>query len=106
MVELKRFWVRFWTSADDYRPLIFPPIEGILGWWCSGTRDRDVEESCIIVWIESENQDTATQTILKHWPEFLDDDNASFQTVPLDWKPSDRFAVSEWSSEFKNKNDK
>jgi hypothetical protein len=95
MSDLKRFWASWIQPTDDHRPLTFPPNEGVLGWWCSGYDRHDEAILCAV--ILAENEDEAFKIVEKDWPEiqewrFIDQREDDF-------KPSDRFVMSDWMEE-------
>ena len=90
----KRFWISWVQPGDDYRPLTYPPNTGILGWWCSGYSG---EGSTICAVVEAPNSSDAKAAILKDWPEALELDDWRFvEERAKDWRPNDRFPLSEW----------
>lgn len=90
---MKRWWMSFWFKGEDYRPLNYPPSEGILGWWCSGY-GSDGNALCLLV--EAETEEQAKTLLLKDWPESADTKWRFCNEQPADWLPNDRFPFSEW----------
>ena len=89
---VRRFWVSWVQPTEDHRPLGFPPHEPVIGWWCSGYDSND--HATLVALVEAENEKAAEVAIKKEWPEwdgwrFIEDREA-------DWKPNDRFPLSDW----------
>jgi hypothetical protein len=94
---MSRFWVSWYQPTEDYRPLTYPPNNHILGWWCSGHAEVG---STICAAIEAENEEAAREAVLKDWPEAFDVEDWRFiNEKPNDWKPGDRFSLSDWMIE-------
>jgi hypothetical protein len=75
---------RFYSSAEDYRPIYEPPALPVGPWWCSGYSGDD--KSVLIAYVKSE------QDILNQWPEaeiesFVEVDKIKF---------TDRFPKPDW----------
>lgn len=95
MNERTRYWCSFVQPTEYYRPLIYPPNESVLGWWCSGYDSNDNAIICAL--IESASEDDARKAVLKDWPEaqtfrFCDE-------VDRKWRPNDRFPLKDWMTE-------
>lgn len=96
---MAKFWTSFYFKGDDCRPLTYPPGEGILGWWDSGTRLED-DATTLVIWVEAENEDKAKEIIAKDWPEAAEPDcEWRFFQPNADALPGDRFPLSDWSKE-------
>ena len=95
---MARFWISWVQCTEDYRPLTFPPNAAILGWWCSGFDSSDSATICAAV--EATDADAACDAIFKDWPEaeaeFKTGNLRFIETVDGNWRPSDRFPLSEW----------
>lgn len=97
-----RFWISWIQRTADYRPLTFPPNAAILGYWCSGYDGDDYAVMCAAV--DAEDATKACIAIFEDWPEAKDDMLANgwrlFQhDKDDDWRPSDRFPLSDWMEE-------
>lgn len=68
MSKLKTYWTSWEQPTEDYRPLTFPPNEGILGWWCSG-KGENYATLCAV--IAAENEEDAINIVKKDWPEWI-----------------------------------
>lgn len=100
---MRRFWTSFYFKGphgaeSDYRPLNWPPHPGILGYWHTGIRCED-ESLTLVVWVEAENEGHAMDLISVDWPESVGAEWRFFDEVALDWRPSDRFPISDWNVE-------
>lgn len=97
----KRFWVSWECTANDYRPLSFPPNEAICGWWCSGYSADDNAILCAVV--DAENEGGVMKAVYADWPEaenyVREFDWRFFKPQDTNWKPGDRFPASEWMLE-------
>lgn len=99
---MKYFWMSFYCTSEDYRPLTFPPNEAILGWWCTGQRADNAHTICLMVRAESEQ--AAKEAIAKDWPELK---NSEWRFVheqgglitPEIWNRGGRFQLSDWMLE-------
>lgn len=90
-----RFWISWEERSEDYRPLTDPPEAAIIGWWCSG-KAGDGSFSTICAWVEADSEEAAQSTIVRDWPG--DDRVWRFvNAVADDWRPGDRFPLSDWS---------
>jgi len=88
---MMRFWLSWYETATDHRPLTFPPNAAILGWWCSGERCSD-EASILVAIVEGDDEDAAKAAVVKDWPgekewRFCNE---------WDGKLSDRFPPQDW----------
>jgi len=91
---MKRFWVSWVQTTQDFRPLSDPPNIRILGWWCSGIVSPKYN-LCAVV--EAESVDAAHEAVLIDWPE--SDEWRFIEEKPKDWLPGDRFPLSDWMVE-------
>ena len=92
---LRRFWYSWMEPMDpaaenDCRPLTFPPNASILGWWCSGEGSNYFT---LVAWIQAADEASVRNAVLVDWPNA---GNERFcKSVENDWRPSDRFPLSE-----------
>jgi len=91
-----RFWMSWYETSEDYRPVTFPPNEHILGWWCTGVRLED-EASTICAWVEANDEEEAKDYIYEDWPG--EHEYRFTEQVDGDWVPGDRFPLSPWMEE-------
>ncbi len=90
-----RFWLSWHQPSEDIRPLHFPPLEGILGWWRSG--ENATGEATLCALVRSTDEDGAKRAVLKDWPEA---ERWRFcNAVEDDYVPSERFPLSDWMKE-------
>ena len=93
---MKLFWISWYQTTEDNRPLHYPPeSERLLGWWDTGTRCSD-DASTLCSLVEAEDVDSAKAVIQIDWPEaeewrFCDETNSH--------NLSDRFPLSDWMIE-------
>lgn len=85
-VTTTRFWISWEQPGDDYRPLMVPPRESVVGYWCSGGGLHS-NNMCAVV--NANTEEHAKNLILVYWPDagrwrFCD------EKTP-DWIPGDRF---------------
>lgn len=92
---MKRFWVSWVQPTDDYRPLTFPPNEGIIGWWCSGYDSDD--NATLVALIEAESKESVEKAIKLDWPEFQT--FRFFEKWDEGSRLSDRFVLDDWMRE-------
>jgi hypothetical protein len=92
---MKRFWISWVSTEEDYRPLHDPPNEAILGWWCSG---EDAGGRAILVaWVQARHMALAVLAIAEDWPETKQQKEWRFDDeVPMSWRPTDRFPLEPW----------
>ena len=91
----KRYWCSWVCTAEDHRPLTFPPNRAILGWWKSG---EDTEGNATLVAVaEASDPIDAARSVKEDWPEF--EEWRFIERVEDDHKPGDRFPLSEWMAE-------
>lgn len=85
---MQRWWVRFWTTSEDYRPM-FVPFKW--KWWCTGHRfDPFANSICMVA--DAESEDEILKAIKEGWPEVASLDFC--QTKEPSWMPeSTRFPV-------------
>jgi len=89
---LRRFWMSWFVSEEDYRPLTYPPNAAILGWWCTGTSSDDRATLCGLV--DATTEEEARAAVLRDWPgiewRFIEPQDADYVIM------SDRFPLSDW----------
>lgn len=95
IAEMKRFWISWVQPTEDYRPLNYPPLPPIIGWWCSGSCD---EGAILCALVRAKGERDAKSQVKVDWPEATGwrfcDERAS------DWRPSDRFVIDDaWTRE-------
>jgi len=90
---MKFFWISWIQPTEDYRPLSYPPLPPILGWWCTGTIGM---ESIICAMVKAQSKDEAEQIIKLDWPEAKD---WRFCDERVAGTLSDRFPLSDWMVE-------
>ena len=96
-MQLKRYWVSWYEYEKDYRPLKDPPNAGILGWWCSGHSDTN---STLCALVQCESKAEVVQALGEDWPqESLVFDMRFIEPVEMDYRPSDRFVLTDWMKE-------
>jgi len=104
-MTMKRFWCSFYFLGDDYRPIGWPPKDGILGYWNSGMRCAD-EATTLVIFVEAESEEKAKELIgsAECWPEVAQGvEWRFFEERDFEWRPSDRFPLKEWNLERINK---
>ena len=87
---MKRFWMSWFVSDEDYRPLTYPPNEAIRGWWCTGETDSGAHTICGVV--DAPDQDQAWAAVEQDWPGI----EHRFDGECSRWPPSDRFPLADW----------
>ncbi len=94
-----RFWISWYQPTEDYRPLMFPPNETILGCWCSGWRsDPGAWMMCAVV--ETKSIGEAFTALQVDWPEVATAEVRFVVTHPANWVPEQgRFPPQEWMIE-------
>lgn len=88
-------WISWYQPTKDHRPLIFPPNDKIMGWWCTGKRADGA--STMVAFVVAETYETAQEIICKDWPEAVD--NWRFHEHVTNKQLSDRFPLSPWMEE-------
>lgn len=100
---MKRYWVRFYLSGtDDYRPIHFPPLPEVLGWWCTAYAD-DANAICAVVEAESVSH---VESILND--KWIGSPSEQLRICFVDEKPSDwtpfgsgRFTAEHWMEKLR-----
>ena len=87
---MKIYWVSWYQPTEDHRPLTFPPVQGILGWWCTGSSDNGSTLCALVV---EKSEEDAKIRINMDWPEAV---NWRFVDEKEDTHLNDRFPLSEW----------
>lgn len=93
----------FWTSwkhyfkeddeaSQDYRPLTYPPNEGVLGWWCTGEGDNYFT---LVGMIKADTEEKAWEVVSVDWPGYEE----RFIESVTDLTLSDRFRLEGWAKE-------
>lgn len=90
---MRRYWISWWCTELDYRPLTDPPVEGILGWWVSGTRCSDDAHSLVAL-VDAETEAKALLLLTDSWPEF--GELRFSEARDLWFVPGDRFKMDDW----------
>lgn len=86
------WWVRWFESSADYRPLRSPPGPAILGWWCTGYSG---DAAVLVAWVIAPTEEKAKAAILRDWPSpspqwsFCNETDLS--------SPGDRFPLKPWT---------
>lgn len=103
---MSRYWASFVCTAEDYRPLTYPPNDRILGWWCSGYTpsqfdDDDEEYAVLCLAIDAADEAGAVDAVLEDWPAFSDNgcEWRFLEERPDEWRPGDRFPLAPWMTE-------
>lgn len=104
---MKRYWISWIQNTMDFRPMTDPPGSTVLGWWKSGEFDDGrfaivVTKAILCAVVEARTEVIAQKIILTNW-ETATSEVESFrfcEEKPKDWKPGNRFPISEaWSKE-------
>jgi hypothetical protein len=101
---MKRFWLSWEETSEDYRPITDPPIRPILAWWCSGEAG-DGSYSTLVALVEAESDYAAQLAVLADWPMSAREQKGGriwrfCNEVDFDWRPGDRFPITKgWSQE-------
>jgi len=89
MTQQPRFWIGWEQPGVDYRPLMVPPRETVVGYWCSGSSET-TSSMCAVV-----NADSAAHAraiVEVYWPdagrERFNDEK------PAGWLPGGRFPMA------------
>lgn len=91
-----RFWISWYETSEDHRPLTYPPNQAVLGWWCSGYRCFD-NAAAICALVEAESEEEAENAILQDWPG--EKEWRFLSQVEKDYDLGDRFPLSDWMKE-------
>lgn len=93
---MKRFWISWYQQTEDHRPLVFPPTEGVLAWWCSGHSERG---DTLVSLVQAEDEEGIPEVLEPNWTKEERSDFRFVEEVDSDWRPSNRFPLSEWMKE-------
>lgn len=89
----KFYWVSWYQTTEDYRPLTYPPNAGVLSWHCTGHRDHD-GAATLVAMVKAENEEQAKAVIVVDWPEASDwrfcDGSEKLK------RPNNRFPLQGW----------
>jgi len=90
-VNRQRWWFS-WTTGEDARPVVWPPDEAWLGFWCSGVGD---DYASLVGWASAPNAEAVADLVRAGWPEWNGDWRIE-PSVMLD-PPGDRFPRPKWA---------
>lgn len=96
---MKRFWISWVETSQDYRPLTYPPQEPIRGWWVSGQTDDGVTICAVI---DAPSELDAYFAIQKDWPCESPDFRFADEKEPTFVPDETRFPPSDWMVERLN----
>ena len=96
MKNKKRWWCSLVASDGDGRSIIWPPPEGVLGYWISG-HDSD-NHATVCLWVEAKSETAVRKIVEKGWPELKGNDWRFFDERAE--RPSDRFPPPVWAVEM------
>lgn len=86
-----RCWISWEQPGDDYRPIMVPPRESVVGYWCSGmAAEQSVSTMCAVV--NADDEQHAKRLIEVYWPEAVRWRFADMK--PPGWLPGERFPMS------------
>lgn len=95
---MKRFWLSWYETSQDYRPINAPPNRAVLAWWCSGASGTNVPT--LVALVEAEDESTAKTAIAVDWPPAEERVWRFCDEVAFDWRPGDRFPIDKpWELE-------
>lgn len=81
--------VRFLTTSEDYRPVVFPPPGP---WWCSGSGLTSDGKDCFIIVAFL----PVGVPISSYWPEGQEPEDVRFRYRVADITFTDRFPKPDW----------
>ena len=90
-----KYWLSWHQPTEDCRPLTYPPVVNVLGWWCSGYDADEVAQLCALV--RAKSKDDAKAVIQTEWPEA--ERWRFISSVADDYMPGDRFPLEAWMQE-------
>lgn len=93
-----RFWLSWQQEGEDYRPVKWPPPDGVLAFWCSGFAG-DLSYSCVVAIVDAPNEAKAKSIITKAWKPGVGEWRFC-REYGKDEPPGDRFPAPEWSVEL------
>jgi hypothetical protein len=92
---MNRFWMSWYCYDEDHRPLMYPPNEGILGWWCSGYGENNGKDAVTIcAMVEAKTENEAWSAVLIDWPGI--DKRFCEPQEKDEWRISNRFQLADW----------
>lgn len=87
-----QWWLSWYESSHDFRPIVHPPNQNILGWWHSGYDSNNDATLCAMV--KAKTADEAWSYIIGDWP---GEKRKRFEEKhPIGYRPGDRFPLNEW----------
>lgn len=90
MTQQPRFWIGWKQPGEDYRPMMVPPRETVVGYWCSGGSET-YHTMCAVV--NADDADHARTIVAVYWP---DAGRERFNDQkPAGWLPGERFPMAE-----------
>ena len=95
--KIKYWWVSWYQPTEDYRPLTFPPVPELLGYWCSGSTYEDPPRHTLCAAVLGDSEAEAKANINKYWPEATDWRFCEKCEYEIDGWWSDRFPLPDWS---------
>lgn len=91
---MKLWWISWCQDGADYRPVKWPPPDGVLAFWCTGYGDN---YATVVALVRAPTYDKAAHIIKRAWSpgvgEFRFNREYGDETKP----PGDRFPAPEWS---------
>lgn len=84
-----RCWIGWQQPGDDYRPLMVPPRETVVGYWCSGGSETH-HSMCAVV--NADSPEHARAIVEVYWPDAGRERFADMK--PAAWTPGDRFPMA------------
>lgn len=90
-----RWWMSF--IGDATRGVLWPPPEGMLGSWCTGWDSDD--KPVIVCWTQAPTEEAARAIAAQSFPESAGREFRFCGVVEHDWRPNDRFPLSDWMEE-------
>lgn len=91
------FWVGWQFKGADWRPIHFPPNEGILGWWKTGEAAcGEPTISTLVGWVEAETEEAAVALVSEEWDVDLRGGDLRFVEQKQKVVTSDRFPTKDW----------
>jgi len=98
------YWISWYQSGPDPRPLNYLPNESVLGYWNTGSAGNDCFTICALV--KAKDDDEAFYNIQIDWPE-ITPDHIRFCYITDNTRLGDRFPIQPWMQEriklFENK---
>jgi hypothetical protein len=91
---MKKWWVSWYQDGDDYRPLNFPPNEGVLGWWCSG--EAADGSATLVALLAARDESHAREIVNADWPELGESEWRFADERDSSYRPGTRFVLTDW----------